>query len=67
MEEAKIDPAAMGLLAKALVFICGPDHPTAAALEEAAESGFDHESLKLGRTYYHSVWVPVVAVNAGLV
>ena len=28
MEEAKIDQAAMGRLAKALVFICGSDHPT---------------------------------------
>ncbi len=31
MEEAKIDRAAMGRLAKALVFVCGPDHPTTVA------------------------------------
>ena len=39
MDETTIDPAAMGRLAKALVFICGPDHPTTVALQAAAESG----------------------------
>ncbi len=33
MEEAKIDRAVMGRLAKALGFICGPDHPTTVALK----------------------------------
>ena len=39
MEKATIDSAAMGRLAKALVFICGADHPTTVALRAAAESG----------------------------
>ena len=43
MEETKIDRAAMGRLAKALVFICGPDDPTAAALKSAAESGSERD------------------------
>ncbi|MDH3472049.1 MAG: hypothetical protein OEM59_00030 [Rhodospirillales bacterium] len=46
MEEAKIDRAAMGRLAKALVFICGPDHPTTVALEAAAESGSEQDIKK---------------------
>ncbi len=43
MEESKIDPAAMGRLAKALVFICGADHPTTVALKAAAESGSERD------------------------
>ncbi len=43
MEEPKIDREAMGRLAKALVFICGPDHPTTVALKVAAESGSEQE------------------------
>ena len=39
MDESKIDQEAMGRLAKALVFICGADHPTTGALKAAAESG----------------------------
>jgi hypothetical protein len=39
MDESTIDRAAMGRLAKALVFICGADHPTTVALQAAAESG----------------------------
>jgi hypothetical protein len=39
MDETKIDAAAMGRLAKALVFICGADHPATIALRTAAESG----------------------------
>jgi hypothetical protein len=39
MDETTIDPAAMGRLAKALVFICGAEHPTTVALKLAAESG----------------------------
>ncbi|MGO8839638.1 MAG: hypothetical protein ACLQF1_00440 [Methyloceanibacter sp.] len=39
MDEATIDRAAMGRLAKALDFICGADHPTTVALRAAAESG----------------------------
>ncbi|MCZ6511457.1 MAG: hypothetical protein O7A62_12835 [Alphaproteobacteria bacterium] len=51
MEEAKIDRAAMGRLAKALVFICGSDHPTTVALEAAAESGSVQE-IKKARTLF---------------
>ncbi len=51
MEEAKIDRAAMGRLAKALVFICGPDHPTTVALKAAAESGSDQD-IKKARTLF---------------
>ena len=43
MEAAKIDHAAMGRLFKALVFICGPDHPTTVALKTAAESGSERD------------------------
>ena len=32
-----------GRLAKALVFVCGPDHPTTVALRAAAESGSDRD------------------------
>ena len=46
MEEAKIDRAAMGRLAKALVFICGPDHPTTVALSAAAENGSEQDIKK---------------------
>ena len=51
MEEAKIDRAAMGRLAKALVFICGPDHPTMVALKAAAESGSEQD-IKKARTLF---------------
>ncbi|HEV7464390.1 MAG TPA: hypothetical protein VGN85_10890 [Methyloceanibacter sp.] len=43
MDESKIDRAAMGRLAKALVFVCGPDHPTTVALRAAAESGSERD------------------------
>ena len=51
MDEAKIDRAAMGRLAKALVFICDPDHPTTIALGAAAESGSEHD-IKKARTLF---------------
>lgn len=51
MEEIKIDPAAMGRLAKALAFICGPDHPTTVALKTAAESGSERD-IKQARTLF---------------
>lgn len=51
MEEAKIDRAAMGRLAKAMVFICGSDHPTTVALEAAEESGSEQE-IKKARTLF---------------
>jgi hypothetical protein len=43
MNEATIDRAAMGRLAKALAFICGADHPTTVALQAAAESGSERD------------------------
>jgi hypothetical protein len=46
MTDPKIDRAAMGRLAKALAFICGPDHPTTLALKAAADSGSDQEIKK---------------------
>ncbi len=51
MEEAMIDHAAMGRLAKALVFICGPDHPTTVAVKAAAESGSEQD-IKKARTLF---------------
>ncbi len=51
MEETKIDHAAMGRLAKALAFICGPDHPTTVALKVAAESGSEQD-IKKARTLF---------------
>ncbi len=51
MEEAKIDQAAMGRLAKALVFICGSDHPTTVALAAAAESGSEKD-IKQARALF---------------
>ena len=43
MEEPVIDQAAMGRLAKVLVFICGKDHPTTVALQLAAETGSERD------------------------
>lgn len=43
MAETSIDRAAMGRLARALVFICGPDHPTTVALKTAAEIGTERD------------------------
>jgi hypothetical protein len=51
MEEKTIDRAAMGRLAKALVFVCGPNHQTTVALQAAAESGSDRD-LKKPRTLF---------------
>ncbi len=46
MEDIKIDRAAMGRLAGALAFICGPQHPATLALKAAAESGTDRDAKK---------------------
>ena len=46
MDETKIDQAAMGRLAKALGFICGPEHATTVALKKAAESGSDQDAKR---------------------
>ena len=43
MDDVKIDQASMGRLAKALVFICGEDHPTTVAVKAAAASGSDRD------------------------
>jgi Ribonuclease G/E len=43
VEEATIDRAAIERLAKALAFVCGPDHPTTVALRTAAESGSEKD------------------------
>jgi hypothetical protein len=51
MEEKAIDQAAMGRLAKALVFICGADHPTTIALQAAARSGSERD-IKNARTLF---------------
>ncbi|MGE0735019.1 MAG: hypothetical protein AB7G15_02460 [Alphaproteobacteria bacterium] len=51
MDELKIDRAAMGRLAKALEFICGPQHATTLALKAAAESGFEQD-IKRARTMF---------------
>lgn len=51
MEEIKIDPAAMGRLAKALAFICGADHPTTIALKAAAESGSERDIAKARKLF----------------
>lgn len=51
MDETTIDQAAMGRLAKALAFICGPDHPTTVALQAAAGSGSERD-IKNARTLF---------------
>ena len=51
MEETTIDRAAMGRLAKALVFICGPDHAATIALKAAAETGTERD-IKNARTLF---------------
>ena len=43
MDETKIDRETMARLAKALAFICGPEHATTMALKAAAESGLDRD------------------------
>ncbi len=51
MEEVKIDREAMGRLAKALAFICGPDDPTTVALKVAAESGSEQDIAKARKLF----------------
>lgn len=46
MDETKIDPAAMGRLAKALSFICGAEHACTLALKKASESGSDQDAKR---------------------
>jgi hypothetical protein len=51
MDESTIDREAMGRLAKALVFVCGAEHPTTVALKAAAESGSARD-IKNARTLF---------------
>ena len=51
MDETKIDRAAMGRLAKALTFICGPRNATVLALQAAADSGAERD-IKAARTLF---------------
>ncbi len=51
MDEAKIDLATIGKLAKALAFICGPEHACTKALKTAAESGAEGD-IKKARTQF---------------
>lgn len=51
MTDTSIDRAAMGRLAKALVFICGAAHPTTVALKTAAETGAERD-IKQARSLF---------------
>ena len=51
MSDPVIDREAMGKLAKALGFICSPDHPTTLALRAAAESGSEKD-IKAARALF---------------
>jgi hypothetical protein len=51
MDETKIDREAMGRLAKAVAFICGPEHATVLALKTAAESGTERD-IKAARALF---------------
>ena len=51
MDETRIDPAAMGRLAKALSFICGPQHACTLAMSKAAASGSEQDA-KRARTLF---------------
>ncbi len=51
MSEPVIDRDAMGRLAKALSFICAPDHPTTIALRTASESGTEKD-IKAARAAF---------------
>ena len=51
MDDLTIDRDAMGKLAKALAFICGPDHATTLALKAAAESGSKSDIAKARKLF----------------
>jgi hypothetical protein len=51
MQEPVIDRTAMGRLAKALGFICGPEHPTTVALQKASDSGSERD-IKAARAAF---------------
>ena len=44
MSESTIDRDMMGRLAKALIFICGADHPATVALKKASETGLERDT-----------------------
>lgn len=50
-DDLKIDPAMMGRLARALSFICSPDHAAVKALKRASESNADKD-VKAARTQF---------------
>ena len=56
MTEPIIDRAAMGDLAKALAFICGPDHPATVALKAAAVNGSAQEIKKARALFLKLSW-----------
>lgn len=51
MDETNIDREAMARLAKALVFICGAEHPATLALKKAGETGSDRD-VKAARAQF---------------
>ena len=51
MEKSTIDRAAIERLAKALIFICGADHPTTVAFKAAAENGSE-QAIKKARMLF---------------
>ncbi len=51
MAEPTFDREAMGRLAKALVFICGAEHPATIALRKASESGLERD-IKAARSAF---------------
>jgi Ribonuclease G/E len=51
MSDPVIDRKAMGQLAKALGFICSPDHPTTVALRTASETGSEKD-IKAARALF---------------
>ena len=51
MSDAPLGQETMARLAKALVFICGADHPTTVALKTAAETRSERD-IKHARTLF---------------
>jgi hypothetical protein len=51
VKELKFDRDAVGRLAKALVFICGPDNPTTVALQAASASGSERDVAKARKLF----------------
>ena len=51
MDETRIDREAMGRLAKALAFVCGPEHETTKALQAASESGSERDIARARKLF----------------